>query len=367
FLLLTLLGSVFASLSYFIYVYNPLEIVIEKVCSFYPNSIVYGLWKEPPFNILIKVYLFNVTNSNEFLEGTEKLNLSEVGPYVYREELYNDNVTFNDNGTITFIPKRRLTFVPELSVGDPFIDSLLLPNVPLLGITASLIDQSMFVQIGVSSISAYLGAEAFMNLTINDYLYGYDDSLVTLANDYLPNWIDFPKFGILDRIMNLDNGSNIVTMNINPEIKMSDNQLLTTEERLQQFSIQNWDGSSGLKHWGYIASNETDSVLQNSKCNLVEGSFMGTIFPRNIKENSSFSLYRRAFCRPIPIQYEKNVVTKDGFKGYLYRVEQNFLATAEENSKNKCYCKSEQCVPKGLGDLSPCYYSIPISMSQPHF
>lgn len=70
----------------------------------------------------------------------------------------------------------------------------------LQGISAALQDSSMFVNMAVSSISHYLGSKPFVNVTVHEYLWGYDDPLVELANDVVPNWINFPRFGILDRV-----------------------------------------------------------------------------------------------------------------------------------------------------------------------
>lgn len=131
------------------------------------------------------------------------------------------NSTFNDNGTITYTQRRYIEFIPELSVGDPKIDSIISPNIPLVvsetffifsffnyksffffvqGIAAALQDSSMFVNMAVSSVAHYLGSKPFVNLTIDEYLWGYDDPLVELANNVVPNWIDFPRFGILERV-----------------------------------------------------------------------------------------------------------------------------------------------------------------------
>lgn len=42
-------------------------------------------WFYPPDEVLLKVYIFNVTNSEEFLTGVDsKLKLNEVGPIIYR-------------------------------------------------------------------------------------------------------------------------------------------------------------------------------------------------------------------------------------------------------------------------------------------
>lgn len=43
-----------------------------------------------------------------------------------------DNVTFNDNGTLTAVPKHPLVWVPELSAGRREDDLLVLPNIALL-------------------------------------------------------------------------------------------------------------------------------------------------------------------------------------------------------------------------------------------
>lgn len=58
----------------------------------------------------------------------------------------------------------------------------------------------MFVNMAVSTISQYLGSKPFVNLTVDEYLWGYDDPLVKLANNVIPSWINFPRFGILDRV-----------------------------------------------------------------------------------------------------------------------------------------------------------------------
>lgn len=43
-----------------------------------------------------------------------------------------ENITFNDNGTVTAIPHHPLEWVPELSVGDHETDQLILPHIALL-------------------------------------------------------------------------------------------------------------------------------------------------------------------------------------------------------------------------------------------
>lgn len=45
----------------------------------------FEMWKKPEAHVYLKVYIFNITNRDEFLSGKEdKLRFQEVGPYVYR-------------------------------------------------------------------------------------------------------------------------------------------------------------------------------------------------------------------------------------------------------------------------------------------
>ena len=49
-----------------------------------PGTLVFGLWRKPPIDVYLKVYIFNITNPKEFLNREEDLKLQEVGPYVYQ-------------------------------------------------------------------------------------------------------------------------------------------------------------------------------------------------------------------------------------------------------------------------------------------
>lgn len=84
----------------------------------------------------------------------------------------------------------------------------------------------MFVNMAVSSVAHYLGSKPFVNLTIDEYLWGYEDPLVQLANNVVPNWIDFPRFGILERVSylsaQLSSVSNNSVSNCEPALSSQD-------------------------------------------------------------------------------------------------------------------------------------------------
>lgn len=166
--------------------------------------------------------------------------------------------------------------------------------------------------------------------------------------------------------MTLDNGTNVVTLNLNPA-KATPSVQLTDEEKYGMYHIHRWNGSPGFAHWGYQEPKGNKSIESNTRCNMVEGSYEGTIFPKNLTENSTIKLYRRSFCRPVPFHYIGKATTKYGMEGIQYQVNQSFLDPLKTNPDSYCYQKKDKILKKGIGNLAPCYHDMPIVLSFPHF
>lgn len=164
------------------------------------GSYLHRLWKKPPLEVFISIYVFNVTNADAFMRGKEKMKVEELGPYVYQEYLENHNSTFNANGTLSFTPIRRQVFVPGRSVGDPRHDLIIVPNIAYLGVASAAYRMSAWASIAVAAALKPLGMSPFLNITVHDLLWGYEDPLVQVASTLLPNIIHFKKIGILDRV-----------------------------------------------------------------------------------------------------------------------------------------------------------------------
>jgi scavenger receptor class B protein 1 len=57
----------------------------------------YYLWQDPPINPEFRIYLFNITNGDNWLEGKDpKIRVNQVGPFVYKEVWKKANVTFHE-------------------------------------------------------------------------------------------------------------------------------------------------------------------------------------------------------------------------------------------------------------------------------
>ncbi|XP_066251064.1 scavenger receptor class B member 1-like isoform X2 [Euwallacea similis] len=357
---LVAVGLLMVCTSILMFVHNPRQTLFNMILNLSEGSIFFKLWSNPPYDVFLKVYMFNITNTEEFLNGSEKMNVVEVGPYVYREVLTNENTTFNaTDGTVTFYPHREFFYMPEKSIGDPHEDYVMTTNIPLVGLQALIYDKGFIASLALSTISKTLESHPIKNLSVHEYLWGYKDSLLTYANTFLPHWIDFNTFGIFERLMSRDNG-NVATIVNDPKKYHSPTETLLTEtERNFQYHIAQWNHLPGLKDWGY----EYLSPEEVTKCHLVEGAFDGTIFPKNLKPNQTIKLFRKAFCRPVPLTFVKDTIGKDGFREYQYEFAEDMFDVTEEN---KCFCQKNNCM-KGFQSIAPCYYGIPISLSQPHF
>lgn len=352
-------GAISTILAFSIYKINPAQLIFEYTLEMRPNSLVFDLWRKPPIDVFMKVYIFNITNVEAFLSGEEKLKVQEIGPYVYQEILENHNVTWYENKTISYIPKRTVKFIPEMSNGDPATDIVRVPNIPMLGLSSTLHDAGMFVNIPWISLVNVMNSKAILNISVHDYFWGYDDKLIHFASTVVPNFIDFPKFGLLDRMY--DEGENIVMMNIGKNENM-------TDEEGRYLSIESYNHSPGMSQWGFQKTEGNETSPHNTICNSIKGCTEGELFPTNLDKHAVFRVFRKAFCRAIPIVFKEQLQLESGLEGYLYSVSDDFLDPPDMNPDNKCFCKKEsQCLKKGLSDMTPCYYRIPAAMSLPHF
>lgn len=95
----------------------------------------------------------------------------------------------------------------------------------------------------------------------------------------------------------------------------------------------------------------------NTPCNTIRGAYDGTLFPRSVTKNEKFKAYRVAFCRTLPIQYSHSG-KQYGLNANWYKLADNAFDDSLEDPESSCYCAREQkCLKRGLGDITPCYYS----------
>ncbi|CAH8648287.1 unnamed protein product [Schistosoma curassoni] len=84
-----------------------------------PGSEIFDNWKSPSVPVYFSIYLYNLTNPQEVLNGGRP-RFTEVGPYVYREDRQRNNVEFSGESppkTVKYQHRIFYYFQPDLSVG----------------------------------------------------------------------------------------------------------------------------------------------------------------------------------------------------------------------------------------------------------
>ena len=81
--------------------------------------------------IKFNVFVFNVTNSEDVRNNkTDKIEVKEIGPYVFRELKHKDILDMN-NTEITYVPRNAYYFQAEDSLPLSLSDKFVFPNPPL--------------------------------------------------------------------------------------------------------------------------------------------------------------------------------------------------------------------------------------------
>lgn len=321
-----------------------IDYFILKNLRLWNNTLSFHYWQRPGVIRLTKVYIFNVTNPDGFLNG-EKPKLVEVGPFVYREDMEKVNIKFHDNYTVTYQHKKILQFVPELSVDKNV--RVITPNIPLLTLSSQTNKLGAFLGNGVNF--ALLAAKAihgkfqpFVTVTVNELLFGYEDTLVSMAHTFYPR-------------------------NIRPEIsKMG--LLLGRNGTLTEVSTIN-TGQNGMEKFGYLDQlNGMDQLpfWDSEPCTNISASEGSFFPPREYTKDELRYVYDKDLCRIIPLEF-RNTVYKDGIPADYYSTPENIYGDSANNPDNSCFDTEDYKAPRGLQNISPCQYSAPVYISNPHF
>lgn len=145
---------------------------------------------------------------------------ANVSPHsLYRQTWEKVDIVENPNGTISFNQKRVYIFNEEMSTGSED-DVVIVPNIPMLSATsqskhaARYIDIKMpkmfddwstlsffhrFLRLAMASIMDILKIKPFVEVSVGQLLWGYEDPLLKLAKDVVPKEQKLPyeEFGLM--------------------------------------------------------------------------------------------------------------------------------------------------------------------------
>ncbi|XP_049545725.1 scavenger receptor class B member 1-like [Anopheles darlingi] len=320
-------------------VYN--NSILEKLI-LAPNTTAAEWWVTPPVFPLLKVHVFNYTNTREFLKGEDsKLRVEDLGPFVYKETAQKIDVRHNGDGTIAYREHRHIEYLPEESHGNPF-DEVVVPNVVLLSAEMKKLNLGTFEKFVYGGVKGSAGASAFMRTSTDLFLWGYDDKLLGKLKTFLPK--DTPdRFGMLMS----RNGTGAENFTI-----------YSGESSLQHLAIiKELDGSTRLHQW------HTD------ECDLVGGTDGSQFPPHLMDRQATLQVFIKSLCRKFPLVYDSEVTALEGIPAWRYKIPPTVFQHPSVHKQNECFCPQEpkKCSPSGLFNITGCSMGAPIFASFPHF
>nr|QRG28739.1 scavenger receptor class B member 1 [Antheraea pernyi] len=339
--ILLMLGFFSLGGGFFILFLHPYDFLFKLKIVFQDGGEIFEMWRKPEAQVNLKVYLFNITNAEEYLSGQdEKLKLEEVGPYAYREGLEHKILGFNDNGTLNAVPLHPLTWLEDMSEGNKEDDILYLPHIALLSIAHVVSKQSFVTRFALNNLITLTNSQPLVRMTAREFMMGYKSQLMTLGNTFMPGWISFDSLGLIDRMYDFT----------------EDYETIFTGETDVGLSglVDTYRGSTDLPHW------------QGKHCSNVQNASDGTKFQGGVGRNDTILFYRKSLCRSATLRPVEEGV-KSGMSAYRYTFSEHMLDNGKYLEENKCFCREGVCLPDGLIDVTDCYYGFPIALSYPHF
>uniref|UniRef100_A0A672ICN1 Scavenger receptor class B member 1 n=1 Tax=Salarias fasciatus TaxID=181472 RepID=A0A672ICN1_SALFA len=299
------------------------------------NDLSYTMWKDLPVPFFMSVYFFNVLNPQEILNG-EKPMVEQRGPYVYRKQARKQNITFHDNGTVSYLEYRRYFFEPSMSVGSEE-DVVTIPNMLVLGASVMMENLPFAVRLLISSTFKTFKEGPFLTKKVGELMWGYDSGLVEFLNKYLPGMLPSSgKFGLFTEFNNSNTG--LFTIH-------------TGKDDIRKVhQVDSWNGLKELSYW------------KTPQANMINGT-AGQMWPPFMTKETTLPFYSPDACRSLELVYERPGVM-EGIPLYRYVAPKTMFANGSTYAPNEGFCP---CRQSGLLNVSTCRYNSPVFISHPHF
>nr|ASJ26356.1 scavenger receptor class B type I [Meretrix meretrix] len=316
---------------------------VESTVVIQKGGEVYDYWLDPPVPIYLQIYMFNLTNKEEFLMG-DKPSLHQVGPYTYSEKRIKFNIVFNNNGTVSYRQKRVFHFLPHMSAGNES-DLFVAPNPVYWALYNSMKYEYPTVRKVVYVLTQLFGEHPLMTRPLKELIWGYTDPLLNITKALDPDWFYTDFVGFFMNKNNTDDGVYTV---------------YTGAKDISTLGIiDKYNGSSYLPFWS------------TEWANMVNGSD-GTLGPPYLPKDMVVYTFSSDICRSVPGVYHRDVTTPQGIHLWRFAGPPSATANATVNPENKGFCTPiENCLGAGVVNISNCqlvdFFNLPVAISFPHF
>jgi len=308
-----------------------------------PHSKSEAFWADIPAPLLTKVYLFNVSNTDDISKKGAKPILNQVGPYVFDEYHKKVKVAWNENNDTVSYQQIRTYFLDKAQSKHEMESPVTIINAPAAVLGAMVKPMSSFMRGMVQAGIGMLHERLFVTETPQNIVFdGYTDPILDAAKMLAELGVKIPgqmdKFGIFYN----RNGSDMFdgVWNIH-----------TGHDDLAKANKMAW--------WNF-----TDNTPYfPGNCSKVEGN--AELFTPLEGPTDYVELYSNDLCRPMKLRNRGDQIVK-GVKGVRYEMMPDFFANRTVNPSNWCFDGGREW-PSGVFNVSACRFKAPVFLSQPHF
>ena len=306
------------------------------------DSPAYSQWINPAPPIYMQYWVYNVTNPAKIIKG-EKPKLEEIGPFTYRLYQPKFDDAFYGNNSVSYKYNHTIVYQRDMSAHDPIIPVTQL-NIPLLTVQSLAKNLPSWAPTNIVDLLAEAldDSDIFVQHTVEELLFGYEDPIFNLVHDILAlAKIDFPPyFGLFLGFNNSDDG--VYTVNSG------------RKDIMQTNVIEKWNGEANLTYWSTPEANMingTDGVFMNPK----------------LKSDETLYIFNTDLCRSVFLKFQSQTLVQ-GIKTLRFQLPREAFSNATENPHNAGFCVPKgNCLDAGVQSISPCREGAPIALSSPHF
>ncbi|XP_053626792.2 lysosome membrane protein 2 isoform X1 [Cherax quadricarinatus] len=294
------------------------------------------LWRTAEINVRYTVYVFNLTNPRQFMDG-QRPRVQQVGPYVYTMKEVKENVAYRDDGTVEYQGRPMYFFQPHLSSGTEE-DMITTVNIPFVN-AADLVKDEEAVKKVLIMIKKMYGFNTIRRLNVGELLWGHKSRVLDWARTIQELPYPHRLFGLL---MGLNN-------TLQPLYVMHTGKGDTSKMN----KILAWNGHEALHFW------------YGDVCNMIRGTDANGFRP-GLNKNETLYIFNGQLCRSLPLVYN-STVSHGGLEAYRYVHPEDIFTYGRAHPENSCFCGKQGCPTKGVLDMRPCYYGASVAFSFPHF
>ncbi|GMT17153.1 hypothetical protein PFISCL1PPCAC_8450, partial [Pristionchus fissidentatus] len=321
-------------------------------------------WQHPPYEMILHIWMYSVQNEQGFLDGTQKLNLTQKGPYAFIEDQEKVEYDFNADETRVFYQNRhRYFFSPAHSCADCFLnDTVTVPNVLFQKLVDIAESKGFSTKVAIELLLITQKRETpFVTISVGEALFdGYDDPLISaLCKNPVLKWI-CNTFKIPDRI-----------------------GFFYGQNNTYDGTYEVGTGKSGSSDLGKMYSWNNSTLLpplfwENDYARMLNGTD-GQLFPPMLRKDVVLPLFASQACRSVKLGY-MDESEYDGISSWRYATPPSMYDPSQPDNHIFCHVNSTVtyfedtkvqypgCLPAGMLDLSKCQPGEPrVYLSQAHF